>query len=80
MTQSRNAAVAPIKRRALRINDAAAALGVGRSTIYKLMSEGKLATVKVAGRRLVPCDNMEALLREGVPETEVDSIVAEGAA
>jgi hypothetical protein len=28
------------------------------------MSEGKLATVKVAGRRLVPCDNMEALLRE----------------
>ena len=65
MTQSRNAAIAPIKRRALRINDAAAAYGVGRSTIYKLMSEGKLATVKVAGRRLVPCDNMEALLREG---------------
>ena len=53
MTQSRNAAVAPIKRRALRINDAAAAYGVGRSTIYKLMQEGKLATVKVAGRRLV---------------------------
>jgi excisionase family DNA binding protein len=65
MTQSRNATVAPIERRALRINDAAAAYGVGRSTIYKLIGEGKLATVKVAGRRLVPCDNMEALLREG---------------
>jgi excisionase family DNA binding protein len=64
MTESRNAAIAPIKRRALRINDAAAAYGVGRSTLYKLMSQGKLATVKVAGRRLVPCDNMEALLRE----------------
>jgi excisionase family DNA binding protein len=64
MTESRNAAIAPIKRRALRINDAAAALGIGRSTLYKLMSEGKLATVKVAGRRLVPCDNMEALLRQ----------------
>ena len=61
---TRNTTVAPIERRALRINDAAAAYGVGRSTIYKLMQEGKLATVKVAGRRLVPCDNMEALLRE----------------
>ena len=66
MTQARNSEVAPIERRALRINDAAAAYGVGRSTLYKLMSEGKLATVKVAGRRLVPCDNMEALLRQGV--------------
>jgi excisionase family DNA binding protein len=65
MTQSRNAPVAPIERRALRINDAAAAYGVGRSTIYKLISEGKLVTVKVAGRRLIPRDNMEALLREG---------------
>jgi excisionase family DNA binding protein len=64
MTQSRNAPVAPIERRALRINDAAAAYGVGRSTIYKLISEGKLVTVKVAGRRLKR-DNMEALLREG---------------
>jgi excisionase family DNA binding protein len=65
MTESRNAAIAPIKRRALRINDAAAAYSIGRSTIYKLMSEGKLATVKVAGRRLGPCDNLEALLRQG---------------
>jgi excisionase family DNA binding protein len=62
MTSTRTPKVAPIERRALRINDAALAYGVGRSTLYKLMSEGKLATVKVAGRRLVPCDNMEALL------------------
>jgi excisionase family DNA binding protein len=61
---TRNTTVAPIERRALRINDAAAAYGIGRNTIYKLMSEGKLATIKIAGRRLVPCDNMEALLRE----------------
>ena len=65
MTQHRNTTVAPIERRALRINDAAAAYGIGRSLIYKLMSEGKLATVKIAGRRLVLRDNMEALLREG---------------
>ena len=63
MTQSRNAPVAPIERRALRINDAAAAYGVGRSTIYKLISEGKLASVKVSGRRLIPRESMEALLQ-----------------
>jgi excisionase family DNA binding protein len=57
--------VAPIERRVLRVNDAAAAYGVGRSTIYKLMSQGKLATVKIAGRRLVPREAMEALLRGG---------------
>ena len=65
MTQSRNALAAPIERRALRINDAAAAYGLGRSTIYKLMAEGKLSTVKIAGRRLIPRDNLESLLREG---------------
>jgi excisionase family DNA binding protein len=54
---------APIERRALRVNDAAKAYGVGRSTIYKLMSEGKLATAKIAGRRVVLRDSAEALLR-----------------
>ena len=34
-----DAAIAPIERRALHINDAAACYGVGRNTIYKLMSE-----------------------------------------
>ena len=61
---TRNTTVAPIERRALRVNDAATVYGVGRSLIYKLMAEGKLVTVKVGGRRLVPCDNMEALLRQ----------------
>jgi excisionase family DNA binding protein len=53
------------ERRALRVNDAAFAYGIGRSTIYKLMSEGKLATVKIGGRRLIPRDALEALISEG---------------
>ena len=52
-------------RRALRVNEAALAYGLGRSTIYKLMSTGRLSTIKVGKRRLIPRDNMEALLREG---------------
>jgi excisionase family DNA binding protein len=55
----------PAERRALRVNDAAFIYGVSRSSLYKLMSEGKLSTVKLAGRRLIPRDNLEALLREG---------------
>jgi excisionase family DNA binding protein len=54
--------VAADERRALRVDDAALTYGIGRSTIYKLMSQGKLATVKILGRRLIPRDVMEALI------------------
>jgi excisionase family DNA binding protein len=64
MKSNRKTAVAQIERRALRINDAAAAYGLGRSTLYKLMSQGKLATVKIGGRRLVPREVMEAFLAQ----------------
>jgi excisionase family DNA binding protein len=57
--------VAPHQRRALRVKDAVVVYGVGRSKLYDLMKEGKLATVKIGGRRLIPCDNMEALLKVG---------------
>lgn len=38
------------------IPGAAELLGVGRSTVYILMSEGKLRSVKVGARRLIPSD------------------------
>jgi excisionase family DNA binding protein len=63
MSHFQNSEVAPIERRALRIKDAAKVYGIGRSTIYKLMSEGKLATAKIGGRRVVLCDSADALLR-----------------
>jgi excisionase family DNA binding protein len=49
-------------KRALHILDAAAIYGLSRSTLYKLMSAGKLRTVKVGGRRLIPKDAIEALI------------------
>lgn len=54
--------IRPDEKRAYRINEAAAAYRLSRSTLYKLISDGKLHSVKVAGRRLIPRDAMEALI------------------
>lgn len=55
----------PTVKRAYRVLDFCRAFGVSRSTVYSLMSAGKLRTVRVAGRRLIPADAAEDLLREG---------------
>jgi excisionase family DNA binding protein len=61
--------IPPGGRLALRINDAVAASGLSRSTLYKLMSEGKLTAVKVAGRRLILIEDLHGLLRRGYDMT-----------
>ena len=53
------------EKRALQVKEAAAQYGISRSTIYKLMADGTLQTVKLGGRRLIPRDAMEALLKAG---------------
>jgi excisionase family DNA binding protein len=53
----------PPARRAYHVNDFCQRYGVGRSGVYKLLKEGKLPSVVVAGRRLIPHDAAEALLR-----------------
>ena len=55
-------------RLALRVNDAVAASGLSRSTLYKLISEGKLTAVKVAGRRLILIEDLHGLLKAGVQQ------------
>jgi excisionase family DNA binding protein len=50
---------------AFRVNDAVKLIGWSRSNLYKQMKRGTLRTVKVGGRRLVPRDAIEALLKEG---------------
>lgn len=54
-----------MEKRALQVKEAAAQYGISRSTIYKLMADGTLQTVKLGGRRLIPRDAMEALLKAG---------------
>lgn len=51
-----------IERRAYTVNETRVAFRISRSTIYKLMKAGKLRTVLVAGRRLIPVEAAEALL------------------
>lgn len=52
----------PPERRALSIEETADTLGLSRSTAYRLIAEGKLATLKIGGRRLVPVAAIDVLL------------------
>ena len=53
------------ERRAYQINEATSAFRRSRSTLYQLIKAGKLRSVKVGGRRLIPVEAIEALLAEG---------------
>ena len=45
-----------------RVNEACHVLGIGRTSLYKLIETGELRTVRVAGRRLIPVEAARALL------------------
>jgi excisionase family DNA binding protein len=53
------------ERRAFSIRETERATNLSHSTLYRLISSGKLTTVKVGARRLVPVEAIDALLREG---------------
>ena len=53
------------ERRAYRVNEVIACYRIGRTLIYRLIGQGKLRTVKIGGRRLIPKDAIEALLNGG---------------
>jgi excisionase family DNA binding protein len=50
---------------AYRIEDAATALGVGRTLIYKMISEGLLTRVKIGKRSLIAVSELDAFLARG---------------
>jgi excisionase family DNA binding protein len=49
-------------RRALHVKEAARIYGLSRTTIYQLMKQGTLRTVKIGGRRLITRDALESLI------------------
>ena len=53
-------------RIALRINEAASALGIGRSTLYALIAKGEVKSAVVAGCRLIPVSELQRLLVENL--------------
>ena len=50
------------ERLAWPIKEGAHRIGVGRSTIYKLAAVGKIRLIKIAGRRLIPEEEIERLV------------------
>lgn len=45
------------------VNEVASMLGLGRTTIYKLIDEGHLTRVKVGARALILASDVDALLQ-----------------
>jgi excisionase family DNA binding protein len=46
----------------IRIDDARKAIGVGRTTIYSLIANGQIETVKIGRRRLIRVDSIRQLV------------------
>lgn len=46
------------------IQEAVRALGISRTTIYKLISCGKIKIVKIGARTLIPAGDLHALLSQ----------------
>jgi excisionase family DNA binding protein len=49
-------------RFALSVEEAAQALGLSRATIYRLIRDNRLATLKVRSRRIIPIAAIDAIL------------------
>jgi len=44
------------------VNDAASALNLGRTSIYALINEGRLLTIKLGRRTLIPVESIRKLV------------------
>ncbi len=44
------------------VRDVAELLGLGRTTIYKLIGEGQLTRIKIGARTLIPAADVYALM------------------
>lgn len=54
----------PAPDRLLDVDEAAAALGIGRSVLYGLIARGELGSVTVGRRRLVPAASIARFIAE----------------
>ena len=61
-----NHQVQPPGLRAYRVREFCTSFGVSRTFVYSLIAAGRLQTVRVAGRRLIPVEAAEGLLARPV--------------
>lgn len=47
------------------VRDVAELLGIGKTTIYKLIGEGQLTRIKIGARTLIPAADVRALMAAG---------------
>jgi len=55
-------------RRTMRVSEAQRSLGLGKTTIHKLLKTGQLKSVKIGGARRIPVEAIEALLETSCRE------------
>lgn len=53
------------ERLAFRIDEVAELAGISRATIYRLIATGKLRTIKIGRRRLIPAAALHSLTEKG---------------
>ena len=51
---------------AYRVNHFCKSVGLGKTKFYELVRAGKIKTITIGGRRLVPADEAQRIVREGV--------------
>lgn len=56
----------PTGRAVLHLKEVAQVLGLSRTTIYRLIRDGKMRVIRVGSRTLVPIDVVEAILSSGL--------------
>jgi len=52
----------PVERRAYRVLEFCAAFGISRSALYLMIRSGKIRSVLIGGRRLIPVEEATRLL------------------
>jgi excisionase family DNA binding protein len=53
------------ERLAYRVGPFCQSIGIGRTKFYELLGSGKIKTIMIGGRRLIPADEAQRLVREG---------------
>ena len=52
-------------RRAYPVQEACLLIGIGKSHLYELIASGKIKSIKIGGRRLIPSNEIDRVSIEG---------------
>jgi len=53
-----------LKRKTYKVNEVAQSLGLSRTTIYKLIGQGQLQSIKLGASMLIAAESVDALLQQ----------------